>query len=144
MTRDNTRAIDVHPVDSARFSSGEWCFQTHKTVGRGDIYAAYSADRIGMGQPIRKPFGWKGALWACVGMSWEPGAVSAKAYRLIPVRMFEGTALSHAEKTSDAAARADPLGFYHGVIVTHLREAFVLCGPPAAFAPGRAEQLSLF
>ncbi len=143
MTSSNATAEDVHLVDPARFSSGAWCYRTHKTVGRGDIYASYCADRIGMGQPIRKPFVWKGTLWACVGMSWVPGAVTARAYRLVPAEMFEGTAVRHAEKGA-AAARADPLGFYHGVIVAHAREAFVLRGPPAAFAPGGGEQLSLF
>ena len=43
-------------IDPARLASGEWCHRAQKTLGQGDIYASYSADRIGMGQPVRKPF----------------------------------------------------------------------------------------
>jgi hypothetical protein len=42
------------------------------------------------------------------------------------------------------AARADPSGFYHGMIVKHAGADFVLHGSPVTFAPGQSEQLALF
>jgi len=49
-------------IDPARLASGQWCHRANKTIGQGDISKSYSADRIGMGQPVRKPFEWQGGL----------------------------------------------------------------------------------
>ena len=132
-------------VDPARLAPGQWCHRREKTLGEGDIHASYSADRIGMGQPVRKPFLWEGKPWVCTGMSWLKGAVSAEAYRLAHPAVFDGTPVSYGQKTADSdAARADPMGFYHGMTVRHGGASFVLCGPPLILVPGQAEQLSLF
>lgn len=131
-------------IDPARLASGQWCHRAQKTIGQGDISASYSADRIGMGQPVRKPFTWQGGLWVCVGKDHRNGG-SAEAYRLMHPMMYDGLPVTYAGKTRDGdAARADPKGFYHGMIVKHAGAAFVLCGPPATFVPGQTEQLSLF
>lgn len=132
------------PVDPARLRWGTWCQRTDKTIGEGDIAASYSAERIGMAEPIRKPFAWKGSLWVCVGLSNHPGP-SAEAYRLTHPQAFEGEPISYTDKTRDAeAARKDPNGFYHGMTVKHGGNTFVLCGPPALLAAGESEQMDLF
>lgn len=134
----------TYAVDPARLAWGQWCHKTDRQIGRGDIHASYSADRIGMNQPIRQPFPWKGSLWVCVSFS----SAEAEAYRLTYPGVFSGEATTYHRKTGRAenaeAARNDPLGFYHGMTVKHGGRAFVLCGPPARFAPGKTEQLHLF
>jgi hypothetical protein len=133
-------------IDPARLASGEWCHRTDRTIGQGDINASYSADRIGMGQPIRRPFAWRGGLWVYVGGSSRGKAtISAEAYRLTHPSVFDGELTTYREKTMDGdAARGDPKGFYHGMSVKHGGADFVLCGPPVTFIPGQTEQLSLF
>lgn len=55
------------------------------------------------------------------------------------------TPLSYGEKTADGdAARNDPNGFYHGMLVTWRGMPMVLCGPPVVFVPGEAAQLDMF
>jgi hypothetical protein len=132
-------------IDPARLASGAWCHRANKTLGEGDIYASYNADRIGMGQPVRKPFQWRGGLWVCVSITGRKGHLSAEAYRLTHPAAFDGEPVSYAEKTYDGdTARADPNGFYHGMKVRHGGETLVLCGPPVTFIPGQTEQLALF
>jgi len=144
MTRLPTSA-QIQNVDPARLAPGKWCHRAEKTVGEGDIHASYSADRIGMGQPVRKPFLWKGSSWVCVSLVTCGGALSAEAYRLIDPLAFKGEPVSYAVRTADGdAARADPNGFYHGMSVRHAGQDVVLCGPPLVFVPGETEQLSLF
>lgn len=135
----------VQRVEPDRLASGKWCHRAQRTEGEGDIAASYSADRIGMAEPVRKPFAWNGGLWVCTGITHRSGAISAEAYRLTHPQVFDGTAVTYAEKTFDGdAARADPLGFYHGMSVTHAGAAFVLTGPPVTFVPGETAQLALF
>jgi len=137
---------DVTLIDPARLATGRWCHRAQKTLGEGDISKSYSADRIGMGQPVRKPFEWQGSLWVCVGIGYHRGGgTSAEAYRLVHPQMFDGAPLSYAARAKDGDnARADVSGFYHGMRVKHAGADFVLCGPPVTFAPGQSEQLSLF
>lgn len=110
-----------------------------------DVECAYSADRIGLGQPVRKPFAWRGGVWVCTGITHLRGEISAECYRLVPLRFFEGAVCRYRDRCEDGdAARNDPFGFYHGMIVSHGGQDFVLCGPPETFQPGEAEQLALF
>lgn len=107
----------------------------------GDISESYSADRIGSGQPVRKPFQYDGALWICTSITGSSltasGNAEHEAYRLIPKRMFSGTPTTYAARTDTfeaaEAARNDRDGFYHGVTVRHGHETLVLCGPPLRF-----------
>lgn len=124
----------------------------------GDISQSYSAERIGTGQPVRKPFQYEGALWICTSITGSgltvSGSTEHEAYRLIPEHMFTGTPTTYAARTgtfeSAEAARNDPEGFYHGVTVKHGREKSVLCGPPLRFVAEEAAtapeplQLDLF
>lgn len=128
---------------------------TTMTTAAGDREASYSADRIAYGKPVRTPFRHGGDLWVCTGI-WgsaltESGATEHEAYRIVPQGAFTGATATYAERTGSAeaaaAARADPNGFYHGMVVQHGRGAFVLCGPPARFAAdgdGEPAQMALF
>ena len=137
--------LAIHEVDPARLSSGEWSHRQSRQIGEGDIAASYSADRIGLGQTIRKPFEWQGSLWINVGNAIGLGIDSAQAYRLIRPDHFDGEPVTYAKKKSDSdAARSDPNGFYHGMIIYQGSQARVLCGPPVCFVPGQTEQLDLF
>lgn len=133
--------MTAHSVDPARLRWGTWCHRVEKILGEGDIAASYSADRIGMGEPLRKPFEWKGSLWVCVSRSNE----KAEAYRVAHPQAFKGEPLSYRAKTADGdAARSDPSGFYHGMAVTHAGKPVVLCGPPAVLVAGEPPQMDLF
>jgi hypothetical protein len=94
-----------------------------------------------MGEPPRKPFGFQGSLWVCVSRSGG----KAEAYRLMHPQSFDGEPLTYPAKTASGdAARSDPKGFYHGMTTTHGGKTLVLCGPPAVFIAGEAQQLDLF
>lgn len=131
-------------VPSSRLAVGSWSHELNRTIGEGDIHASYSADRIGMGQPIRRPFLHDGHRWVCVGFSPD---LQAEAYRLVHASAFDGVPTTYAEKVAlnrGDDARSDPMGFYHGMIVRSGGEQLVLCGPPVRFAEGQESQLSLF
>ncbi|WP_226584354.1 hypothetical protein [Acuticoccus sediminis] len=128
-------------IDPARLARGEWCHRAETQLGEGDVPASYSADRIGMGQPIRKPFRWQGGLWVCVSICRD----GSEAYRLLHLQAFDGPPTSYGEKCRDGdAARADLNGFYHGMRVRHAGAEMVLCGPPVILVPGEVEQMGLF
>ena len=130
-----------HTVEPSRLAFGAWCHDSEKQIGEGDIRASYSADRIGMGQPIRKPFRYAGALWVCVGT----GSAGAEAYPLLHPSLYGGTARSYHDRCRDGdRARGDPAGFYDGIIVRHSGRDLVMVGPSVLFVAGEEAQLSLF
>lgn len=130
-----------HTVQPSRLAFGAWCHASDKEIGEGDIRASYSADRIGMGQPIRKPFRHAGQLWVCVGS----GPSGAEAYRLVHPSLHEGIARSYHDRCRDGdRARGDQAGFYNGIIVRHAGRELVMVGPPVLFVAGEEAQLSLF
>lgn len=132
-------------VDPARLNSGRWCHRAERMIGEGDIHASYSADRIGSDEPVRKPFSWQGGLWVCVRIAGRSGTLSAEAYRLVHPQIFDGEPVSYGARCANGdAARADPNGFYHGMLVRRSKDELVLCGPPVLFVPGQAEQMTLF
>ncbi len=144
--------LATQSVDPSRLNTGTWSDQFNKTIGEGDIAASYSADRIGMGEPLRKPFVHRGEAWVCVGGTSIPsrGLSTRKAYRLVPIDWYserlEGELKgqfygSYAEKAADCeAAQADPNGFYHGVIAQRGKHHYVMFGPPVQFTPQAVEQ----
>lgn len=133
--------IAREPVDPARLACGQWCHRASRMLGEGDIRRSYSADCIGMGKPVRKPFSFRGSLFVCTGYSRD----GAEAYRLVHPAIFPGKPVRYAERTGNGdEARADLNGFYHGMIVRHGGGEHLLCGPPVLFIKGRTEQLSLF
>lgn len=134
----------MHRVDRDRLQRGHWSSEFNKTVGEGDIAAAYSGDTIGMKGQVRAPFRFQGQLWVTTGVRED-----CEAYRLVPIGEFAGTARTYQETVADAqAARDNPDGFYHGVKVRHQKREFVLQGPPARFVAGdvrpAAGQMELF
>jgi hypothetical protein len=130
-----------HTVEPSRLAFGAWCHAREKQIGEGDIRASYSADRIGMGQPIRKPFRHAGELWVCVGT----GPSGAEAYRLVHASLYRGTARTYHDRCRDGdSARGDPAGFYDGMIVHHAGRELLMAGPPVLFVAGEEAQLSLF
>jgi hypothetical protein len=128
-------------VEPSRLAYGAWCHTSEKQIGEGDIRGSYSADRIGMGQPIRKPFRFAGDLWVCVGT----GPAGAEAYRLVHPSLYSGTPRTYLERCRDGdRARGDPAGSYDGIIVRHVGRELVMIGPPVTFVAGEEAQLSLF
>jgi hypothetical protein len=136
---EQTPAREVFLVSPSRLAWGE--YKGERKSGEGDISASYSADRICEGKSIRKPFQWRGSLWLCVGSIGRGLAITKEhefsAFRLMPLRCFPGEAISYASRSaavdSGATARENPLGFYHGIVVKHGRDQFVMCGPEATF-----------
>ncbi len=134
-------AARSHTVEPSRLAFGAWCQTSEKQIGEGDIRASYSADRIGMGQPIRKPFRYCGELWVCIGTSPS----GAEAYRLVHPSVYRGTARSYHDRCRDGdRARGDPAGFYDGIIVRHAGQELVMVGPSVLFVAGEKAQLSMF
>ncbi len=134
-------ARPFHTVEPSRLAYGAWCHASERQIGEGDIRASYSADRIGMGQPIRKPFRYAGELWVCVGA----GPSGAGAYRLVHPSLYAGTSRGLNERCRDGdRARGDPAGFYDGIIVRHIGQELVMAGPPVMFVAGEEVQLTLF
>ena len=143
----------IHRVPASRLAWGVYDSEKDRTVGEGDIHASYSADKIAMESRVRNPFRFSDALWVNTGMSGYGGNWQAEAYRLVARELFSGSPTSYHEKPDAEAARNDPNGFYHGMLVVCGRRSFVLCGPPVLFTaeperPGdeaaEAAQLSLF
>lgn len=134
-------AVRSHTVEPSRLAFGAWCHASEKQIGEGDIRASYSADRIGMGQPIRKPFRYCGELWTCVGTSPS----GAEAYRLVQRSVYGGTARSYYDRCRDGdRARSDQAGFYDGISVRYAGLELVMAGPPVTFVAGEEAQLTLF
>ncbi len=134
-------AARSHTVEPSRLAIGAWCHASERHLGEGDIRASYSADRIGMGQPIRKPFRYAGELWVCVGTSPS----GAEAYRLVHPSLYGGAARTYHDRCRDGdCARGDRAGFYDGIIVRHAGRELVMAGPPVTFVAGEEAQLSLF
>ncbi len=130
-----------HTGEPSRLAYGAWCHANEKQIGEGDIRASYSADRIGMAQPIRKPFRYGGELWVFVGT----GPSRAEAYRLVHPSRYGGAARSYHDRCRDGGrARGDPAGFYDGITLRHAGRELVMAGPPATFFAGEEAQLSLF
>jgi hypothetical protein len=130
----------THRVEPGRLDHGIWSAEFNKRSGEGDIAAAYSADTICTHGTIRRPFVFRGDLWVNVGRAND----MITAYRLVPLDDHEERH-SYQEQTQDcAAARADPMGFYHGVAVRYRSDWFVITGPPANFVPSEPEQPGLF
>ena len=132
-------------VDPARLQPGAWSHRQNRQIGEGDISASYSADRIGLSKPVRKPFRWQGGLCIAVSKHSVDGTHTAEAYKLISVDHFAGEPTTYRDKTADAeSARRDPNGFYHGMTVRHAGRDLVLVGPPVCFIEGPVRQPGLF
>ena len=136
---------EIHEVDPDRLAFGRWDHSREAQLGEGDIVGSYSGDRIGMNQPVRRPFRFRNRLWLCTGITTRSGEVFAEAYTLTDPGMFEGCPTTYPEKTRDAeAARRDPAGFYHGMAIRSGGRTLILSGPPVVFVRGQEAQADLF
>jgi hypothetical protein len=135
-----------HIVNPSRLSWASENDTRGRNTGNGDIYSSYSADTLAERGTIRKPFQWQGSLWVTVCMSGPGDSQRATAYRLIPKQLFQGTPATYAEKFGSPkraqAARGDAMGAYHGMLVKHGRETFILCGPATTFLAGTSSTAS--
>lgn len=139
------KTAEVVEVDPARLCMGEWSHVKQRVLGKGDIAASYSAEKIAYGKPIRPPFHWQGMLMVNTSACLNRGNDSREAYRLIPLEQFEGDPCTYRERGLQMdAARCDPHGFYHGMIVTWRGRVMVLSGPPIIFIAGKPLQQELF
>jgi len=131
----------IREVNLARLAWGTYDHKNNDYVSEGDIPASYSGDSIAMGQPVRKPFRMDVEMWVAIGLSNH----GAKAYRLCPLRVFNGTPTNYRDKTGTAegaeAARNDPNGFYDRMTVKHGGQQFVLCGPEVQIVAGQSEDI---
>ncbi len=113
---------------SSRLAGGDWCHDSNRKIGEGDIYASYSADTIGTSNRIRKPFRLNGCLWTTVSISGQSVEMEAIAYRLANIVHFDGTPTTYGEVCRGAWDQTN--GFYHSMAVSHGSREYVLCGPP--------------
>jgi len=141
----------IREVNPARLAWGTFDHAKSDYMNEGDIPASYSGDCIAMGQPVRKPFRMDGEMWLTISLSND----GARAYRLCPLRVFNGTPTTYRDKSGTSecaeAARNDPNGFYDRMIVKHGGQQFVLCGPEVRIVASQHEdvfvaqvQLALF
>jgi hypothetical protein len=131
----------IREVNPARLAWGSYDHSKNDYVNEGDIPASYSGDCIAMGQPVRKPFRMDGEMWVTIALCNH----GARAYRLCPLRIFNGIPTNYRHKTGSAeladAARNDPNGFYDRMTVRHGGLEFVLCGPEVQIVAGRPEDI---
>lgn len=131
----------TYAIDPDRLAGGSYCHQANRYIGEGDISASYSADRIGRSQLVRKPFSFHGQLWVCVGKCGDV----AEAYRLVHPSCFSDKTFHYNDRNRGGInAESDANGFYHGMIVKHRGQDFVLSGPKTKFIKGEKAQMSLF
>ena len=132
----------IREVNPARLAWGIFDHAKSDYVNEGDIPASYSGDCIAMGQPVRKPFRMDGEMWVAIGLSND----GARAYRLCPLRVFNGTPTTYHDKSGTSecaeAARNDPNGFYDRMTVKHCGQQFVLCGPEVQIVASQHEDVS--
>jgi len=112
------------------------------------VRASYSADTLAdrHRHGVRQPFEFRGHWYVSIGgMSCRKGHEEDEAYRLVPLAHFDGEASFCGQNRpgfqGDWATnrRAQPEGFYHGMMVKRDTSAglWVLQGPPILFV--RAE-----
>jgi putative hemolysin len=94
------------------------------------LAASYSADRIQAGK-IAKPVKTDGhGLLVCVSSSGR----QCECYRLLTPDQYGEPPLTYHGRDK-GAAREDPNGFYHGIVVRTGAVPYVLFGPPLVFEP---------
>jgi len=131
----------LHAVDPDRLAYGAWSHDLDRQIGEGDMSASYSADRIGMGKPVRKPFRHEGALYVCIGKQGD----EAKCYKLVHPSRFPDDTFTYGERvTKHDGADFARFGFYHGMRIQSGGQELVMCGPETTFIKGEKVQLSLF
>ena len=117
--QEKTTTIQVPP---SRLAMGEWCHRSNASIGEGDIYGAYSADKIALEGKIRKPFRLKGWLYTATSVAGTVDSMMATAYRLMPPSHVDLQPRTYA----DLRLRINrENGFYHGLSVNHGGEQYL-------------------
>jgi len=135
MTTHENKTNSPVEVSAERLSSGTWCHDSERKLDEGDIISAYSADMIAFEGRIRTPFQFKGALYSTIGTRGRGRIEEAMAYRLLTPKMFGEPTSTYDEKVREDNPRANPNGFYHGMVVKHRTTQYVLVGPAKTFRP---------
>ncbi len=116
-------------------------------------HTTYSADTIAESKTIRGTFPWQGNFYVVTGgIVQGDSVIQVTAYRIMPRDRFNGKADFYGEGEGTGywadTRRAQPEGFYHGMLVNRGSRLWVLVGPPLVFTrkPGSAafRQTSLF
>lgn len=114
----------------------------NRDISEGDIAASYSGDTIMQGK-VRKPFRFEDELMVTVTLNAMGRIEQAYAYHLVPVKSCPGNPTTYREKLTGyrepEKAWQDPLGSYHGILVTWGKEQFVMCGPEVALVADHQE-----
>lgn len=120
---------------------------------------SYSGDTIADSKTVRKPFKHEGRFYVSTGgVSGGNSIPCEEAYELVGRQDFSGEAKWYGQKlrevTTDdeeewsAQRRAQPRGFYHGMLVKRGKSEWVLVGPPLVFVvregSSNSKQLELF
>ncbi|WP_417850290.1 hypothetical protein [Thalassoglobus sp.] len=135
-TETETAADNIHEVPAERLEMGTWCHTRDRQIGEGDIYRAYSADTIALEGRIRRPFQFQGSLFATTSVHGGED-FKAEAYRLQLPELFNEQTMTYAERCRSNDPRSNPNGFYHGMLVRHGKQEYVLVGPPQQFCPSK-------
>jgi len=115
-------------VPASRMAWEPWDHARDRDGKRGDINAAYSADRIAM-QGTCKTFVHDGELYTNVG-----GCLGCKAYRLVERKHYRGELQPHKYGERDRTEMwADELGTYNGLLVKSGKTQYVMVGPEIHF-----------
>ena len=107
-----------------------------------EIQDSYSGDTIADPKTVRKPFKFEGCLYISTGGASGGNSIPyEEAYRLVPRADFPGEVSYYGKGRQGAYGdwaanrRAQPEGFYHGMLVTRGKTEWVLVGPPLVFVP---------
>ena len=122
--QEKTMTIQVPP---SRLAMGEWCHQSNASIGEGDIYGSYSADKIALEGSIRKPFRLKGWLYTATSVAGAADNLIATAYRLVPPPHVDLQPKTYADLRLNTNRDS---GFYHGLSVQYGGQQYILIGPP--------------
>lgn len=145
-TQIETTTENIHEVPAERLEMGTWCHTRDRMIGEGDIYRAYSADTIALEGRVRRPFQFRGALYATTSVHGGE-TVKAEAYNLQRPEFFTEQTVTYHERCQSNNPRDNTNGFYHGMQIHHGNTEYILVGPPIRFIPSDEpvlKQASLF
>lgn len=99
-----------------------------------EIRETYSGDTIA-NKTIRRPFTHEGHLFVSVGGRTGGNLPPREeCYRIVPREQFDGPTTWYGDPKDDPdKRRAQPEGFYHGMLIQRGKSEWVLVGPPIEF-----------
>jgi len=102
------------------------------------IEESYSGDTIADTSTIRQPFKFGGGMYVSVGAVYRgPITIQHQCYKIVPRSQFAGATGWYGDRSAETPdddwatkRRAQPEGFYHGMLVKRGKTEWVLAGPP--------------